>query len=97
MPALVTSIPAIFTIPPVRLPTVIPVARSSLAGIGMTSRHGIFRQTDVARNVGRAAKVFFETDAGRWGPRRQPVRLRGSEPELSANENPRRRACSIKE
>ena len=28
---------------------------------------------------------IFEADAGRWGPRRQPVRLRASEPELSAH------------
>ena len=28
---------------------------------------------------------MFEADAGHWGARRQPVRLRASEPELSAH------------
>jgi len=32
----------------------------------------------------RCAGVF-ETDAGRWGPRRHPVRLRASEPEVSVH------------
>jgi len=34
---------------------------------------------------GTRCSGLFEADAGRWGPRRQPVRLRGSEPRLSAD------------
>src|SRR4029077_14006050 len=60
MRASITSIPAIFTTPRARLPTVIPVAQSSLAAIGMTSRRGIFPLTGVATNAGRAVTVFLK-------------------------------------
>jgi pyruvate formate lyase activating enzyme len=36
------------------------------------------------KQCGTRCQGIFEADAGRWGPRRQPLRLRGSEPELPA-------------
>jgi hypothetical protein len=59
MLASVTSIPATFMIPQGRLPTVMLAGRSSLAGIGMTSQHGIFPLTVVATNAERAVTVFL--------------------------------------
>ena len=60
MQGYITSIRAIFTIPRARLPTVTLAARSSLAAIGMTSRHGIFPLTAVAPNAARAVPACLK-------------------------------------
>jgi hypothetical protein len=64
MRAFITSIPATFTIPRARLPTVTLAARSSLAAIGMTSRHGIFPLTVVAPNAERIVTVCLKQMPG---------------------------------
>ena len=60
MRASITSIPATFTIPRARLPTVTLAARCLLAAIGMTSRLGIFPLTAAVLNVARAATVCLK-------------------------------------
>ena len=91
MRAFVTSIPATFTIPRARPPTVTLAARSSLAAIGMTSRHGIFPLTVVAPNAKRIATVCLKQmpaagvlavgrlGCGRSSPSCQRIRLHGEE------------------
>jgi hypothetical protein len=60
MRACITSIPATLTILRARPPTVTLAARSLLAAIGMTSRHGILPLTVVAPNAERAATVCLK-------------------------------------
>ena len=60
MRACITFTPVTFTIPRARLLTVTLAARSLLAAIGMTSRHGIFPLTAAAPNVSRAVPACLK-------------------------------------